>query len=57
MLKLFTILFYLVIAAFAAMVGIEWAAGCGEVTYHANHTYTSNECVFINNRTTATGRW
>ena len=35
---------------------IEWMAGCGEVTYYADRTWVSNECVFQNNEI-ARGTW
>jgi hypothetical protein len=35
---------------------IEWFIGCGGVTYHADHTWTTNECVVLKN-TIETGVW
>lgn len=31
------------------VVLLEWSVGCGEVTYYADGTYRTNECLFFNN--------
>jgi hypothetical protein len=36
-------------AGFISVAMIEWLAGCGEVTYYANHTWETNQCVFQDN--------
>ena len=35
---------------------LEFSVGCGATTYHADHTYTTNECIFIP-YTPTSGRW
>jgi hypothetical protein len=47
---------FLCISAGAAVAMIEFAAGCGEVTYHADRTWTTNQCVFLNTKQ-ASGTW
>lgn len=40
----------LAVVAFAtlgAFVAVEWLAGCGEITYFPDHTWRTNECVFM----------
>jgi hypothetical protein len=43
-------------SALVALVLIEWAVGCGEITYHADGTWVTNECVFIPHKQ-ARGEW
>ena len=43
-------------AAIFAFVAVEWAAGCGEVTYYPDHTWRTNECVFMD-REQKSGTW
>jgi hypothetical protein len=38
------------------VIMIEWMAGCGEVTYYADRTWVSNECIFQDNEI-AKGTW
>ena len=38
------------------LVTTEYLLGCGEPTYYANGTYTTNECLFIR-YIPASGRW
>ena len=40
----------LLIAIVIAVVAIEWLAGCGEVTYYADRTWETNQCVFQDNK-------
>tara|TARA_R110000822_G_C15071855_1_gene468694 strand:+ start:475 stop:636 length:162 start_codon:yes stop_codon:yes gene_type:complete len=35
---------------------IEWASGCGEVTYFPDRTWQSNQCMFLPNETSS-GKW
>ena len=39
-----------------SVIFIEWMAGCGEVTYFADRTWVTNECVFQDN-TIQRGTW
>ena len=39
-----------------AVVILEWLAGCGEVTYFADGTWSTNECLFQDNNI-ETGTW
>ena len=39
-----------------AMVLLEWLAGCGEVTYFADGTWITNECLFQDNKISQ-GTW
>ena len=43
-------------SALVALVLVEWAVGCGEVTYHADGTWTTNECAFLPHKQ-ARGEW
>ena len=43
-------------SALVALVLIEWAVGCGEITYHADGTWTTNECAFLPHKQ-ARGEW
>lgn len=38
---------FLAIALMVAVAIIEFMVGCGEVTYHANGTWETNQCVFL----------
>ena len=35
------------VSVFAAMLVLELAVGCGQVTYLPDRTWRSNECVFV----------
>ena len=50
------LLSFIVFSAIMCLMAMEFVVGCGQVTYHANHTYTTNECLFIP-YTPTTGRW
>ena len=43
-------------SALVALVLIEWSVGCGEITYHADGTWTTNECAFLPHKQ-ARGEW
>lgn len=49
----------ILLVATALVVGImivEWLAGCGEPTYFADGTWTTNECLFVPHKITS-GNW
>jgi hypothetical protein len=46
----------LCLGATICLVLIEWAVGCGEVTYLPDHTWESNDCVFLP-REVSYGEW
>ena len=46
----------LCLGATICLVLIEWAVGCGEVTYLSDHTWKSNDCVFLP-REVSYGEW
>lgn len=43
-------------AVLFAVTLVEWSAGCGEVTYYADRTWETNECVFMD-REVKRGTW
>jgi hypothetical protein len=50
------LLSFIVFSAMISLMVLEFVVGCGETTYHANHTYTTNECLFVP-YTPTSGRW
>ena len=44
------------IAVVIVVLVVEFVAGCGETTYHADRTWETNECVFLD-VVTVKGRW
>jgi len=44
------------VGAIMGVVVLEWLVGCGEVTYFADGTWRSNECLF-QDRPITTGTW
>ena len=44
------------VSVFAAMLVLELAVGCGQVTYFPDRTWRSNECVFISSEIVY-GQW
>ena len=44
------------IGTLLAMVLLEWIVGCGEVTYFADGTWITNECLFQDNKISK-GTW
>ena len=49
----------ILLVATALVVGImivEWLVGCGEPTYFADGTWTTNECLFVPYQITS-GNW
>ena len=44
------------IGTLLAMVLLEWIVGCGEVTYFADGTWNTNECLFQDNKISK-GTW
>ncbi len=53
--SLMTIAMCLIGALFGVVV-LEWLVGCGEVTYFADGTWRTNECLF-QERPITTGTW
>jgi hypothetical protein len=51
-----TTLAMVLMSALFGVVLLEWIAGCGEVTYFADGTWKSNECLF-QDRPITTGTW
>lgn len=47
---------FIVFIAMISLCALEFVIGCGETTYHADRTYTTNECLFIP-YTPVDGRW
>ncbi len=45
--KSYVALLMMCVGVLLALVIIEWAVGCGQVTYYPNGTWTENECVFL----------
>jgi hypothetical protein len=41
------LLSFIVFSAMISLMVLEFMVGCGETTYHADRTYTTNECLFI----------
>jgi len=54
--KLFGILVMVLIAVLMAVIVLELLVGCGEVTYLADGTWKSNECIF-QHTDILTGTW
>ncbi len=50
------LLSFIVFSAMVFLMVLEFVVGCGETTYYANGTYTTNECLFIP-YTPTSGRW
>ncbi len=50
------ILLTIVAGLLLSAVLLETASGCGQVTYKADRTWQSNECLFLTNKG-ETGRW
>ena len=50
------LLSFIVFSAIISLMVLEFMVGCGETTYHADRTYTTNECLFIP-YTPVDGRW
>ena len=48
--------FHVAIAVVIVVLVVEFVAGCGETTYHADRTWETNECVFLD-VVTVKGRW
>ena len=51
-----TIITLAIAALIMLAIMVEWIAGCGEVTYNADRTWVSNECVF-QDRPITRGKW